>query len=348
MQYNLLDIGLFPSTRYQGSKAKLTNWIWENLRDLEFHSVLDAFGGTGSVSYLFKQNGKEVTYNDILRSNAIMAKGLIENNSVRLDTEDIRWIMNRNPKISYPSFIFDNFRDIYYTDEENIWLDIVSTNIKATENEYKRCLAAFALFQSCIIKRPFNLFHRKNLYLRFNNVERSFGNKKTWDTPFPIHFEKFADEANNAVIDTGVQCRVLNSDVFAIEGDFDLVYIDPPYMPLNGVGIDYHHFYHFLEGLARYEDWGSLIDYKSKHKRIKTIHNDWTDKGIISKCFERLFERFKKSVIVVSYRSDGIPSVSELEKTLGKYKTNIREVMRQDYKYVLSKRESQEVLLVGI
>ena len=54
----------FPPTRYQGSKRKLLGWIWEHVRDLPFGTALDAFGGTGSVSYLFKQNGKRVTYND--------------------------------------------------------------------------------------------------------------------------------------------------------------------------------------------------------------------------------------------------------------------------------------------
>ena len=26
----------FPSTRYQGSKAKLVNWIWTQIRELDF------------------------------------------------------------------------------------------------------------------------------------------------------------------------------------------------------------------------------------------------------------------------------------------------------------------------
>lgn len=37
----------FPSTRYQGSKQKYVNWIWECVKDIPFHTVLDAFGGTG-------------------------------------------------------------------------------------------------------------------------------------------------------------------------------------------------------------------------------------------------------------------------------------------------------------
>ena len=51
-----------PSTRYQGSKRRILPWLCKNIKDLEFDTVLDGFGGTGSVSYLFKLMGKQVTF----------------------------------------------------------------------------------------------------------------------------------------------------------------------------------------------------------------------------------------------------------------------------------------------
>jgi DNA adenine methylase/adenine-specific DNA-methyltransferase len=74
----------FPSTRYQGSKAKLVNWIWEQIANLEFMTCLDAFGGTGAVAYRLKQAGKQVAYNDLLRFNYYMGLALIENNRVHI------------------------------------------------------------------------------------------------------------------------------------------------------------------------------------------------------------------------------------------------------------------------
>ena len=38
------------------------------LKIYSYETVLDAFGGTGSVSYSYKKIGKEVTYNDILKA----------------------------------------------------------------------------------------------------------------------------------------------------------------------------------------------------------------------------------------------------------------------------------------
>ena len=50
---------------------------------------------------------------------------------------------------------------------------------------------------------------------------------------------------------------------------------------------------------------------------------------------------------MISYRSDGIPSITELETILRKYKKYIIEVKRKNYQYVLSNNPSEEVLLIG-
>ncbi|MCM1029270.1 MAG: DNA adenine methylase [Pseudoflavonifractor sp.] len=141
----------FPSTRYQGGKAKFVDWIWHEISHIPFRTVLDAFGGTGSVAYKLKDKGKSVTYNDILIFNSIIGKAIIENKSVILSDLEVDQIIEERKDIEYPSFIADNFKDIYYTDDENHWLDVVRYNISTINNEYKRAIAWFALFQSCII-----------------------------------------------------------------------------------------------------------------------------------------------------------------------------------------------------
>ncbi|HHT9146534.1 MAG TPA: DNA adenine methylase [Candidatus Wunengus sp. YC61] len=338
---------VFPSTRFQGSKLKIADWIWESVQDLNFDSVLDAFGGTGSVGYMFKMKKKKVTYNDMLKFNWYIGLALIENDAVKLTPEDVDFLVTRHAGIKYPTFIHDTFHDIYFTDEEHVWIDTVVANIQIIDNIFKKALAYFALFQSCISKRPFNLFHRKNLYLRFSEVERKFGNKATWDTPFETHFRKFAKEVNQAVFPNGRENRCLNLDVFNVEGPHDLVYIDTPYISRNGIGVDYLAFYHFLEGLVHYEHWLEMIDNRSKHKRLKGDASVWTDKKRIYSAFDQLFCKFRDSILVISYRADGIPSPGELVDLLKKYKPNIQEIKRKNYKYVLSTNHSEEILLIG-
>jgi len=343
----LEDDAVFPSTRFQGSKLKIVDWIWDAIRELDFNTVLDAFGGTGSVGYMLKSKCKKVTYNDVLKFNWYIGLALVENDNTRLSEKDLSFILKKHDNVEYPTFVRDTFGGIYFTDQENVWIDTVVTNISFLHDTYKKAIAYFALFQACIIKRPFNLFHRKNLYIRLSDVKRNFGNKTTWDAPFEDHFRQFVAEANKGVFCNAHRNKAVNFDVFDVHGRFDLVYIDTPYISQKGVGVDYLGFYHFLEGLANYREWPQMVDYKTKHKRLKESSCAWTNKKRIRSAFDQLFKKFRDSILVVSYRADGIPSVDELIGLLKRYKTNVEELRRKNYKYVLSKNNSEEVLLIG-
>lgn len=338
----------FASTRYQGSKRKIASWILDKTKELNFQSVLDGFCGTCSVAYEYKRIGKQVTCNDLLRSNFVTARALIENSRDKLDEKEMDFILERHNNITYPTFIERTFKEIYYRNKENRWLDMVVRNIEEIENPYKKDIAQFALFQSCLIKRPFNLFHRKNLYLRVNNVERTFHNYKTWENHFAEYFRRFVKEANSCIFSNGFEARAWNMDVLDIENDdFDLVYFDPPYVSPSGQGMDYYHFYHFLEGLCDYDNWGDKIDYESKHLRLKAKPNVWTRKGTIVEAFEQLFKKFQDCIIVVSYRSPSFPSRRLLKTMLGQYKKEVA-VHSKPRKYALSKgRQNHEILLIG-
>lgn len=338
----------FPATRYQGSKARLADWIWGKISNLDFDTALDAFGGTGSVAYRLKQEGKAVTYNDILAFNYHIGRALIANSQVLLTPEDLESILDATRPISSRSFIRDTFRDVYFTDDENQWLDQKMANMASLGNGEKYSLAFYAICQACIVKRPYNLFHRKNLYVRFADVERSFGNKTSWDRPFEAWFRRFVEDANGAVFDNGRTNQALNLDAMDVPGEYDLVYIDTPYISRSGVGVDYLDFYHFLEGLANYDEWEKYIDRESKHLRFKRRNSVWVDKRGIESAFDGLFSRYRDSVLVVSYRSDGIPSVDELCNILSRHKRKVRVESYGLFKYALSTNgKSEEVLLIG-
>ena len=78
----------FPATRYQGSKLKLLPWLWQAIEHLTFDTALDLFSGSGSVSYLFKSKNVEVTANDYLRCNQVVARALVVNEEVTLGEGD--------------------------------------------------------------------------------------------------------------------------------------------------------------------------------------------------------------------------------------------------------------------
>ncbi len=338
----------FPRTRYQGSKRRLAGQILAQLRGISYHTVLDAFGGTGAVAHAFKAAGKAVTYNDLLAFNHQIGLALIENSSIRLTAHHIRNIGTRRPGSSYGDVVERHFPDIYFTNEENCWLDMAAGNIRRMENRYARALAWYAVFQAAMAKRPYNLFHRRNLYMRTADVRRGFGNKASWDRSFDDHVAVFAREANAAVFDSGVACRALCGDALALAPGFDLVYIDPPYVRADGAGVDYRAFYHFLEGLVHYDTWEAMIDHSSAHRRLTPRPDPWTDARLVRDLFAALFAQFRESVLVVSYRGDGVPGVEELAELLRGVKRSVRVTALAAQPYALStNRASREVLLIG-
>jgi len=341
-------IRCFPRTRYQGSKRKLAAAIVRAVDHLEYRTVLDAFGGTGAVAYAFKRRGKAVTYNDFLAFNYQIGLALIENDSAKLEADEIEAIGRRVPGRDYPTFIQDTFEDVYFTHAENAWLDTAATNLRHFDDTYRRALGWFGLCQAALAKRPYNLFHRRNLYMRTADVPRSFGNKATWERPFAEHAAAAVREANAAVLNTGVPCRARCADVMTIEPRYDLVYVDTPYVRRSGVGVDYRDFYHFLEGMLHYDRWAQMVDRSSRHLRLERRADPWSRADTCREAFQALFERFRASTVVVSYRSDGIPSIDELRTWLNTVKRRVRVIEGVTYQYALSKnRDSREALLIG-
>ena len=343
LEATLADSRCFPSTRYQGSKRKIVPWLWECFRELDFTSVLDAFGGTGSVSYLLKKMGKKVTYNDLLHFNHQIGLALIENDEVTLQDEDVAFVLTPS-RTETPSFVRDTFKGVYFTNKENAWIDTVIARInqtKAPTNQlrYKQALLNYALFQSCLIKRPFNLFHRRNLYLRLADVEREFGNKVSWDRPFSEHFAVFCLEASKSVFEGKNPCQALQGDVLDLpKAHYDLVYIDPPYLSTRGTNesADYRRCYHFLEGICQYGSWGKLIDYDTPNLRLRATSNDrWICSDENTGAFDLLFDKFAKSILVLSYKKHGVPSIDTLIRMLRRHGRKVRSHSRH-YKYALN------------
>ena len=331
-----IDLKEFPTTRYRGSKRKILPWIRESLSNLEYDSVLDLFGGTGSVSYMFKRMGKQVTYNDHLQFNHLIGKALIANDNIRFPVEEIPQLFEGS---SNANFISRNFEGLYYTDEENRQLDILLENIRKMRNgSYKQALAYYALFQACLVKRPYNLFHRANLNMRLSKVTRSFGNKTTWERSFEELMHRYILEINSAVFKGDQKCKSVCCEALDAPEHCDLVYIDPPYLfqTHKPETSDYLGCYHFLEGLARATDWNDLIDRNTKNLRIAPSEtNRWTNKKTVFEAYDLLFDKFKNSTIVISYKKGGLPSIDSLRNKLTRHGRQVS-VKTCHYKYALN------------
>lgn len=339
-----------PVTRYYGSKRRVVDKIWHALRNahIKFNSFLDLFGGTGIVSYYMLAQGKQVCYNDLFAFNCEIAKALLATPKNTLSESEALALLNREPMVFYDNIIERNYQGIYYLDEENRQIDTIVQNILRLSNEKKAC-AYYLLFQSCLIKRPFNLFHRKNLNLRINHSESSFGNYVTWEKSFEQLFKQFVNELNTYQFEQLKNVKISNLDALDCDICYDLVYIDPPYFN-NGTPISYHSRYHFLEGLMHYNDIEENINREKANLEIGlNCESEFEDKASFSQNLRKLFARYQKSVLVLSYTTNGYPSIDDLVCIMKEFKDHVKVVSLGKKPFALNRSNEgrEEVLVIG-
>jgi adenine-specific DNA-methyltransferase len=324
--------------------------MYRHLGTLNFSTVLDAFGGTGSVSLLFKAMRKQVTYHDGFRFNADVARTVLADKP-SLDRGTVETILARiEPTVGV---ISNRFSGIFFKDCENNWLDGFARRL-ANEpmTEDAQSLLRYLVYQACLKKRPFNLFHRANLKLRTNEgVERSFGNAVTWERPFLQHALQAFDELSEGPRLVGGRVSILAAgDAGDIPAGYDLVYVDPPYINRQDKynRDDYWRRYHFLEGLARYDEWDEKIDADSPIGLASTPEwfTDWGRARIFKDRLFAFIERHKHSHVALSYVSGAIPSEEEIKAHFENHFSQVS-VHSARHSHVLSKTPKRELLFIG-
>lgn len=343
-----------PVTRYYGSKRKLVERIWNELEilNLEFTSVLDIFGGSGIFSYYAKMKNKQVIYNDIFRFNQIIGTKLIEQTSNALTLDEAITLLQPVEGHQYQTVVQDNFGGIYFTDEENAQIDIFIQNANLLEDLNQRYSAYYILFQACIIKRPYNLFHRNNLNMRINYTGGNFGNKRTWERPFEELFQRFIQELDEFTFDNLQNNIAVNSSALNCRETADLVYIDPPYFNDKGHHTTYHSKYHFLEGLANYNQLAQHINLTKRNHEVDINKSDEFEKeASFLNELEQLITNHINSIIVISYRNNGKPSILEISMLMTRVRPQFQ-VHTLDlgrYGYALNKdnQSNNEFLIIG-
>src|SRR5437667_7067342 len=145
---SLKSAATFPPTRFMGSKQGILPSIWDAVKQLPFKTVLDAFSGSGCVSYMFKSQGKKVTSNDFLKYSYHIANALVANADETLTENDIAMLLE--PNAERQNFIQETFQDLYFAEQDNLFLDNTIANIQRLPSLFKQSLALSALNRACI------------------------------------------------------------------------------------------------------------------------------------------------------------------------------------------------------
>jgi DNA adenine methylase/adenine-specific DNA-methyltransferase len=308
-----------------GSKHKLSPWIYGIIKNLEFNSALDGFSGSGVISYLLKSMGKTVYSNDFLHFSYLISKGIIENNEEILSPADVEMLVSKHG--IYEKFISTTFNDIFYSKPELEFLDQISHNIQLLGSEKKRALAYTSLFRACLKKQP------RGVFTVSGNLERYNDGRRDLQLTLEQHFKEQVKIYNKIIFNNDAVNISFNQDIFDFDNNSyksDLVYLDPPYVPKSDDNC-YVKRYHFLEGLSKYWE-GEEIMFETKVKKIRKKYSPFSYRKSAISAFDNLFEKFSKSIIVLSYSSNAFPDLATLTLLIKKYKSDVK-VFEKPHRY---------------
>lgn len=326
-----------------GSKYRLLPHLERVFADLGGSTAVDAFSGSGVVSYLLKAQGFQVRSNDFLSFPAMIARATVENSHELLDDETIDAICG--PTCDDRDFIQSKFDGLYFDASDRQFLDSAWSHIDRLDG-YRRDLAISALVLSAARKQPRGVF-------TFTDSTRYADGRRDLQLSLREHFRERAAEYNRVVFDNCRASTAHRGDVFDLdtEAPADLVYLDPPYAPPRDDN-DYIKRYHFLEGLSVY--WrGVTIMEDTKTKKLAKRFTPFAYKRTIEDALLRTFEHFQHSgAIVLSYSSNAVPDATRIVDLLSKVKPCV-EVVAIDHKYhfgthaAATRRDVSEYLFIG-
>ncbi len=309
-------VSAFPQLRYMGSKHRLLPWIHSALQGLSFRSALDLFSGSGCVAYLLKRMGKEVVANDFLEFTHLISKATVENSTACLTPQDLDLLTH--PNRTRRKFVERTFSGVFFDPESLRFLDNLWANLGELSSDYKRALALAAAFRACVKKQPRGVFTVTGNPLRYDDGRR--------DLHMPLRdlFLESAAAYNAVVFDNGCVNRATRLDAFEVDpAGFDLVYMDPPYVPRADDNC-YVKRYHFLEGLASY--WqapGTEILVDTASRKIAKRFTPFSYRKTAADAFSRIFKQFRKSTLVLSYSSNGYPDLEVLVHLMRQHKSTV-------------------------
>lgn len=308
------QIAKYPSTRFMGSKSKILLPIRDAITSQPCNSVLDLFSGSGVVSYMLKACGKQVISNDYMAFSSMISKAMVENSHETLPINEARGLLEANALSD--RFVEESFDGLYFTTAENQLIDHLRANIKQLDNPHTKAIAISALVRACFKKRPRGIF---------TYVGDRYGDgRKDLNTSLADHFLAAVAAINAAVFDNGKENLASRLDALETEYEPDLVYIDPPYYSPHSDN-EYVRRYHFVEGIAC--DWqGVEMQWETKTKKFKNYPTPFSTKKGTYEAFDKLFEKYRHSTLVVSYSSNSKPSKDEMLELLGQYKSNVNVV----------------------
>jgi adenine-specific DNA methylase len=307
----------FPVPQYLGSKYTHLTWIKKFIPE-NVKTAIDAFAGSQSVAFLFKQLGFKTITNDFMNFSHQIGLALIENNETKLTEQDLKILLQPAKNKTDFTLIERFYTNVFFEKSEAEFLDNFRANIPLLSNPYKQALAYAIINRSMTRKVTMGHFGHTQA-LRYASDPERIKRNRSLVRPIKEIFEELLPKYNAAVFNNKQENRSYNKNILdllpTIE-NIDLAYFDPPYCDSHA---DYQSFYHLLETYTMYWQDKQFIN-RIKRYDPKRFSGFDKKRDVITS-FEKLFELSEKIPIwLISYNNRSYPSVEDFKKLISKYR----------------------------
>jgi len=311
----------FPEPQYLGAKFILLDWIKQFIPQ-DCKVVLDAFAGTQSVAFLMKQLGFKVITNDFLQFNHQIGLAFIENKKAKLEPQDLEILFSSNQTLNGNFLLIQQtFTDVFFTEEQSVFLDNFRANINLLENPYKRALALAVMNRSISRKILMGHFAHSQALIYANTPIRVKRNPSI-ARPLKDLFLELLPKYNDAIFDNDQENKSFGENILDLfpklleTEKIDFVYFDPPYCDSHA---DYQSFYHLTETFTEY--WKDKQFINSIKRYEPQRFSGFDKKRDTIESLHKLFDYAKEIPNwLISYNNRSFPIIEEFLEIVKKYK----------------------------
>lgn len=307
----------FPEPQYLGAKFIHRQWIAQFIPE-SVNTVLDAFSGSQSVAYMFKQLGKRVVTNDFLNFNNLIGKALVENPGYILNERDLDILFSGNSNPAEFNLMQKLFSGLFFIPEDAALADSFRSNVYRLDNVYKQALSLTIMCRSMTRKVTMGHFAHTQALVYAADPARVKRNRSL-ARPLKDLFMELLPKYNAAIFDNAESNVSYNENILdllpRLKG-IDLAYFDPPYCNSHA---DYQSFYHLLETYVEYWKDKQFVNGTKRYEPKKYSGFDKNSEALAN--LQLMFERSDSIPMwLVSYNDRSYPDIGTIVGMIRKYR----------------------------
>lgn len=351
--------------RYSGSKKEILPSIMDIIKDLKIKNVLDGFAGTTRVGQFFKQNGYNIDSNDISVYSQIFGNCyLINNNTESYYQDKIDYL---NSLDGYEGWFTKNYGGVVTNNpkgsavqsdgKKRPWQKHNTMKLDAIRDEID-IISKDEIEKSVLLT---------SLIIAMDKVDNGLGHQvsylKEWS---PRSINRIKLEVPKLIYGTG-EYNSFCGDIFDIEKEYDLIYLDPPYGTNNQktktTRVRYASYYHLWTTIVKNDKpslFGAALrreDVSSDTKPGAISVFESTDYEVVKNSIYNLIDKLNSRYFLFSYNNKSKVSIPDLMKIFSedftlietrefKHKENIQKKLTSNKEWMGDTGENLEYLFL--